>query len=65
MGLELEKRELRNEHQILESLIKRYGTITLLDAHDRVSVKLDYFRGDCVKRKRKKDGIRKTNSEDL
>ncbi len=44
MSLELEKRQLRNEHQILEGLISRYGDIQLFDAYDRVSVELDFFR---------------------
>ena len=59
MSLSSEKRQLRNEHLILEGLIYRYGNITLLDAHDFVSVALDYFRGAGIKRKRKNDVSKK------
>ena len=57
MKLSLSKKQLRHERLMLNGLIKRYDNITLLDAHDFVSVELDYFRGAGSKRKRKNDNI--------
>lgn len=48
------KKQLRHEKTLLESLISRYGSATnLSSAHDNVSIALDYFRGDCVRRRKK------------
>ena len=46
MGLEVERIQLREERLILEGLIKRYGNVSLITAHDHVSVALDYYRGE-------------------
>lgn len=53
MKLILAEKKLQQERLILRELLDRYGNITLLNAHDLVSVELDYMRGDCVKRKSK------------
>jgi hypothetical protein len=57
----LTKLKLRHKRATLEGLVNRYGNITLMDAHDYVSVELDYFRGSCVKRKKEKGNIENVN----
>jgi hypothetical protein len=59
MNIIISKVQLRHERSTLESLINRYGDITLKDAHDRVSVDLDYTRGAGLNRKRKKSSVEK------
>lgn len=65
MKVALSKRQLRYDMAALDRFIGRYGNISLIDAHDCVSIELDFLRGDCINHKRKNENITDDNKEIL
>jgi hypothetical protein len=56
--ISLTKKQLRSQKTMLESLIAAHGgETTLFAAHDKTSVALDYYRGSCVRWRKKKEMV--------